>query len=135
MNKTMQLEGVLQLPPPKSQQVATYRCTIDLATAKADVQPGKRSGAEEEAAWNNLSTKLKSADLVYEVVIEENAKSAKGTNEWSLVTLLETQVSTGKLLRKISVQEFWGVHDRHAARGLRMKDGHVHFFVQFWPAE
>jgi hypothetical protein len=106
---------------------------VDLATGQSDVHPGRRSGKEEEAAWKLLSPRLKQDERTYEVLIEHSEKNAQGHVDWALVSLLETDTASGKLLRKISVYEFWGAHDRGAARGLMMKDGRLQFFVQFWP--
>ena len=135
MKAPMQMEGVAELPPSKNQQVATYRCSIDLHSGLIDVQPGKRSGKEEEAAWKNLSPNLKKGKTSYEVLIEHSEKNPKGLTDWALVSVLETESESGKLIRKFTVYEFWGAHDRGAPRALMVKDGHLQFFVQFWTAE
>lgn len=132
--RTMPLEGVIQLPQTKGGQVATYRCAIDLATGKADVAPGTRSAPEEIALWNRVSSKIKKDDRSYEIVIEENEKNPqRTTTDWAQVTIVETDAA-GKVLRKFPLQEFWGAFDQHATRALRLKDGHFHFFIQFWAA-
>ncbi|MBI3858326.1 MAG: hypothetical protein HY293_21795 [Planctomycetes bacterium] len=135
LKRTMPMEGVVQLPPPKAKQVATYRCSINLATGHPEVKEDKRTGRDEEKAWMNLSPKFKQGDKGYEVVIEQSEKNAKGAIEWALVSVLETEAATGKLLRKLPVQDFWGAHDRQTPRALMMKDGRFQFFVQFWPAD
>src|SRR5258706_9990389 len=89
----MQMDGVAELPASKSQQVATYRCNLNLATAQADVHPGKRTGKDEEAAWKNLSSKLQQGNITYEVVIDDE-KSGKST-DWAMVTVLETDSEPG----------------------------------------
>lgn len=129
----MPMDGVAELPAAKSAQVATYRCSLNLANGQAEVHPGKRAGKEEEAAWKNLSPKLQKGTITYEVVIDDE-KSGKST-DWAMVTVLETEGATGKIIRKMPVYEFWGSHDRHAPRGLVLKDGHLQFFVQFWTAD
>ena len=132
--RTMPLEGVVQLPQTKGGQVATYRCSIDLASGKADVTAGTRSTPEEIAVWNRVSSKLKKDERSYEIVFEENEKNPQRTAaDWALVSVVESNAA-GKQLRKIPVQEFWGAFDNHAMRALRLKDGQFHFFVQFWAA-
>jgi hypothetical protein len=135
MKTPMQMEGVAELPPSKSQQVATYRCTIDLQSGLTDVQPGKRAGKEEEAAWKNLAPTLQKGKLSYEVLIEHAEKNGKGITDWALVTVLEKDSESGRLIRKFTVYEFWGAHDRGGPRAMMMKDGHLQFFVQFWTAQ
>jgi hypothetical protein len=133
--RTMPLEGVIQLPPSKGGQVATYRCTIDLSTGKAEVSDRRRSGADEEAVWNKMSPRLRNNDRTLEIVFEENDKATKGAPaEWALVSVVESDAA-GKILRKIPVQEFWGAFDSRTQRALMMKDGRFQFFVQFWTAE
>ena len=130
----MPLEGVVQLPPSKGGQVATYRCTIDLATGKADVNPGRRSGPDEEAAWNKMSPRLRKGEGSLEIVFEENEKDPKAAaQDWALVSVVETDAA-GKVLRKLPVREFWGAFDSHTQRALMLKDGRFQFFVQFWAA-
>jgi hypothetical protein len=131
----MNMEGVVELPSPKVQQVATYRCSIDLQTGRREVKMDRRSGPDEEAVWNNLSRRIKNADRTYEVSVEETDKNAKGRSDWAFVTVLETETGTGKLLRKIPVYEFWGNHDRQTPRALMIKNGRLQFFIQFWTAE
>jgi hypothetical protein len=129
----MPMDGVAELPAAKNQQVATYRCSLNLASGQAEVGPGKRMGKDEEAAWKILSSKLKQGNVTYEVVIEDE-KAGKST-DWAMVTVLETETGSGKVIRKLPVYEFWGAHDRHSPRALMMKDGHLQFFVQFWTAD
>jgi hypothetical protein len=129
-----QMEGVAELPGSKV-PVVTYRCSIDLATGRTDVQPGHRTGKEEEAAWKNLSPSLKKDHIAYEVLVEQGEKNAKGAADWALVTVLETDADSGKVLRKFPVYEFWGAHDRGSPRALMVKEGRLQFFVQFWPAD
>lgn len=132
--RAMPMEGVVQLPPSKN-GVATYRCTIDLSTGKSEVSERRRSGADEEAAWNKMAARLKNNDKTLEVVFEENEKATKGAAaEWAQVSVVESDAA-GKVLRKIPVQEFWGGFDSHTQRALMMKDGRFQFFVQFWTAE
>lgn len=134
--RPMPMEGVAELPGPKGQPVVTYRCAVDLASGTVQVQPGTRSGREEVAKWNKLSPRLAQGDISYEVLIEENDKSSKGTTDWAMVTVVESQSSSGKVIRSIPVYEFWGTHDQKAVRALMItKDGHLQFFVQFWTAE
>jgi len=133
--KPMQMDGVAELPASKVQQVATYRCSVDLRNGHIDVNPGRRAGKEEETAWKNLSSRLKQDRLAYEVLIEQSEKNAKGGADWALVTVLETEADSGKLIRKFPVYEFWGSHDRGLPRALMVKDGRLQFFVQFWPAD
>jgi hypothetical protein len=133
--RAMPMEGVIQLPPSKGGQVATYRCTIELATGKVEVTDRRRSGADEEAVWNQMSARLHNNDRSLEIVFEENEKATKGdAADWALVSVVESDAA-GKFLRKIPVQEFWGAFDSHAQRALMMKDGRFQFFVQFWTAE
>jgi hypothetical protein len=129
----MQMQGVAELPGPRVQQVATYRCSIDLATGQAEVHAGRRSGKEEEAAWKVLSPRLKGDPASYEILIENSEKNAQGHVDWALVSVLETETGSGRLIRKIPVYEFWGAHDHGAARGMMVRDGRLLFFVQFWP--
>jgi hypothetical protein len=133
MKPAMPMDGVAELPAPKSQQVATYRCSLNLATGQADVHPGKRAGKEEEAAWKNLSSTLKNGNFTYVVLIEDE-KAGKST-DWAMVTVLETDTASGKVIRKMPVYEFWGAHDRHSPRALMLKDGAFQFFLQFWTAD
>jgi hypothetical protein len=135
MKRPMPMEGVAELPAPKTRQVATYRCSVDLQTGQGDVKAGQRSGKDEEAAWKNLSPRIKQGSRSYEVFVEENEKNAKGSIDWAFVTVLETESGSGRLLRKIPVYEFWGNHDRQAPRALMIKDGHLQFFIQFWTAD
>jgi hypothetical protein len=135
MKRTMPMEGVAELPPPKTRQIATYRCSVDLQNGQSDVKIGQRSGKDEEAAWKNLSPRIKQGSRAFEVFVEENEKNAKGSTDWAFVTVLETEAGSGRLLRKIPVYEFWGGYDRQAPRGLMLKDGHLQFFIQFWTAD
>jgi len=128
------MEGVAELPPAETQQIATYRCSVDLQSGKCDVKMDRRSGPDEEAAWNNLSPRIKQGNRAYEVSVEVNGKNAKGPMDWAFVTVLETDTDSGKLLRKIPVYEFWGKYDRQISRALLFKDGRLQFFVQFWTA-
>jgi hypothetical protein len=133
--RAMALEGVMQLPPSKGGQVATYRCSIDLSTGKAEVSDRRRTGTDEEAVWNKMSPRLRNDDRTLEIVFEENEKATKGAAaDWALVSVVESDAA-GKILRKIPVQEFWGAFDSHTQRALMMKDGRFQFFVQFWTAE
>ena len=135
MKRAMPMEGVVQLPVAKTKQVATYRCKVDLLTGEISVREDRRSGKDEEAAWKSLSPKLKDGEKTYEVVIEQAEKNAKGFVDWALVTLIESETETGRQIRKIPVQEFWGAHAMQTPRALMVKDGFFQFFVQFWPAE
>jgi hypothetical protein len=135
VKRAMPMEGVVQLPVAKTKQVATYRCKIDLQTGEVSVKEDRRAGRDEETAWKSLSPKLKDEEKAYEVVVEQGEKNAKGHVDWALVTLIESEASSGKQIRKIPVQEFWGAHAMQTTRALMVKEGAFQFFVQFWPAE
>lgn len=134
MKRATSMEGVVQLPPPKAKQVATYRCSVDLATGQSEVREDRRTGKAEEAAWKSVSPRIKHEARTYEVVIEQGEKNKKGATDWAFVTVVESD-SAGNVLRKLPVQEFWGAHDSQTPRALMMKDGRFQFFVQFWPTE
>lgn len=134
LKRATSMEGVIQLPPPKAKQVATYRCMVDLSTGQSEVREDKRTGKAEETAWKSVSPKIKHEARTYEVVIEQGEKNKKGATDWAFVTVVEKDAA-GNVLRKIPVQEFWGAHDSQTPRALMMKEGRFQFFVQFWPAE
>lgn len=135
IKRAMPMEGVVQLPVAKTKQVATYRCTVDLQTGETQVKEDRRAGREEETAWKVVSPKLTHGEKAYEVIVEKGEKNAKGHIDWALVTLIENEASTGKQIRKIPIQEFWGAHAMQTTRALMMKEGTFQFFIQFWPAE
>jgi hypothetical protein len=135
VKRAMPMEGVVNLPVAKTKQVATYRCKVQLQTGEIEVKEDRRAGKDEETAWKNLSSKLKNGEKSYEVVVEQGEKNAKGHIDWALVTLIESEASTGRQIRKIPVQEFWGAHAMQTPRALMLKEGHFQFFIQFWPAE
>jgi len=132
---------VTRFQPIGGRQMRSFHCTLDLATGKAIVVP---AGNPESPPGDGERESLVEAGQRYRVVLEDNSKdlaskagmTGLGLNSDRVQVSVEvSSESTRKVIRSLPVQEFQGNHEEHVVRSLKLKDGTLTFWIQFWTLE
>jgi hypothetical protein len=128
--------GTTRLPRLGGRKIAPYRCKVDLATGKTELDLPKDLEKDEEAVWNDLSEQISRDGHTFQILIEDNKNKKKGGipgfPDWVRVSISELDNETKKIIRTIPIQEFQGEHEGHGVRALILKDGKIRFWMQFW---